>query len=197
MVYGGRHWRGLLNLALLVLLVPFLARQEAASAQGCAGTATVSLVPQASGVSGTVTLGPSTSGTFTVTATISGLLPGQVPTLTIPTTTGSVTATGTAAVLGTPVSINTTLTGTPATSGTLTVTANNPVGGASQTVAQGMLTCGTTGTTGTNACAATGTATLSAQNGTSVTGTVTLGAPSGNSFTVSATLNGLTAGQVP
>ena len=92
MVYGGRCWRSLLTLALLVPLVLFLARPEAAGAQACTGTTTVNLVPQASAVSGTVTLGPSTNGTFTVTATINGLLPGQVPTLTIPTTTGSVTA---------------------------------------------------------------------------------------------------------
>ena len=132
MVYGGRRWRSLLALALLVPLVLVFARPEPASAQGCAGTATASLTPQASAVSGTVTLGPSTNGTFTVTATINGLLPGQVPTVTIPTTTGSVTTTGTGAALNVPVTINTTLTGIPATNGTVTVTANNPVGGASQ-----------------------------------------------------------------
>src|SRR4051794_27270301 len=109
MMHGGRRWRCLLTLALLVPLVLVLGRPEAASAQGCAGTATVTLAPQASAVGGTVTLGPSTNGTFTVTATITGLLPGQVPTLTILTTTGSVTTTGAAAGLGLPFTINSTL----------------------------------------------------------------------------------------
>src|SRR3954451_3252898 len=192
---GGRLWQSLLTLALLAPVILLLARPEAVSAQGCTGTTTVSLVPQGSGVSGTVTLGPSTNGTFTVNATINGLLPGQVPTLTIPTTTGSVTTKGTGAALGIPVTISTTLTGIPATTGTLTVTANNPVGGAVQPVATGTLTC--SGGTGADACVAAGTVTLTAQNGTTVNGTVTLGAPTGNTFTVTATLNGLTAGQVP
>src|SRR5205823_14583403 len=58
---------------------------------------TAALAPQnGTGVSGTVTLSGAANNTFTVTATIVGLLPGSTPTLTIPTTTGTVTTTGSA-----------------------------------------------------------------------------------------------------
>src|SRR5689334_4105255 len=130
---GGRRWRSLLILTALLVPLALLGRPELAGAQGCAGTATVTLTPQGSAVTGTVTLGPSTNGTFTVTATINGLLPGQVPTLTIPTNLGTATATGTPAALNVPETITQTLTGIPTTNGTLIVTANNPLGGVPQT----------------------------------------------------------------
>src|SRR5438874_469916 len=139
MVDGGRRWRILLTLALLVPLVVLFGRPQAARAQGCATTATVTRTPQASAVAGTVAAGATTANTFTVTATLSGLTAGQVPTLIIATTTGTVNTLGTAAA-GAPVTIATTLTGVPLASGLVIVTVNNP--GPGQLVSQGTLACG-------------------------------------------------------
>src|SRR5207248_3125795 len=134
-------------------------------------------------VTGTVTLGAPSGNSFTVSATLNGLTAGQVPTLIIPTTSGTVTTAGSAAVAGTPVTINTSLTGVPLANGLVLVTVNTP--GPGQLVSQGTVTCGTTPVGATT----TSTATLTAQNGSAVSGTVTLSVPTNNTFTVTATLN--------
>src|SRR5947207_289526 len=108
MAYRSKRQHSGLKLTLL-LLVLALVSPAPVSAQACPATSTAILRPQNSGVSGTVTLGAPINNTFTVTATINGLLPGSAPTLTIPTLTGVMTTVGGAAgtaPVGGPVNIN-------------------------------------------------------------------------------------------
>src|SRR5581483_5805603 len=76
--------------------------------------------------------------------TINGLIAGQTPTISIPTTAGVQTVVGPAAgttPVGAPVTVTGTVTGLPLLSSTVTVSVNNPVGGAVNIVAQGPLNC--------------------------------------------------------
>src|SRR5581483_183262 len=153
----GLHAIPLLRLALAVLgsaavlSTPVFASSDllgslsAVLAQApCNTTATATLTPNAgSTISGTVTVTP-TGTTASVTATINGLIAGQTPTISIPTTAGVQTVVGPAAgttPVGAPVTVTGTVTGLPLLSSTVTVSVNNPVGGAVNIVAQGPLNC--------------------------------------------------------
>jgi hypothetical protein len=111
----------------------------------CGPSFNAPLVPIGPGpVNGNVSL-LSTGNTSAVNATVFGLLPGQVPTFNIQTTTGAQTVVGTAAgtsPVGAPVTVTGTVNGSGLPGGTITVTVNNPVGGGTQAVAQGRLNCG-------------------------------------------------------
>jgi hypothetical protein len=115
------------------------------STQGaCGPAASARLAPVGVGtVNGTVNL-LVTGTTTAVNATLNGLLPGQVPTLGIQTTVGLQQIVGPAAgtaPVGAPVTLNGTVNGVPVPGSIVTVTANNPLGGGVQVVAQGPLLC--------------------------------------------------------
>jgi hypothetical protein len=87
---------------------------------------------------------PGTFGTGQVNAIVNGLLPGQVPVLSIQTSSGTQTITGIAAGTGPGIGtaiINGTISGTVSQGALITLSANNPVGGASTTLASGTVTC--------------------------------------------------------
>jgi hypothetical protein len=87
---------------------------------------------------------PSTFGTGQVNAIVNGLLPGQVPVLSIQTSAGTQTITGIAAGTGPGIGtaiINGTISGQVSQGALITLSANNPVGGASTTLASGTVTC--------------------------------------------------------
>jgi len=89
-------------------------------------------------VSGQITLTLSSSGVYTVSGSLIGLLPGQTATITIPGATGTVTTSAPIAP-GAPATVSGSVSGTPTVGGLVTVSLTSPATG---TVAQGPLTCG-------------------------------------------------------
>ena len=164
-----------------------------AACRGLGATATL-LAVGGSAVAGTITI----SATSTGSGTLTGLLVGQTPRLTVATSAPAGTESlvgGTVGVPGVPSVITGTLVGIPTAGGLVTVTASNPVGGASQVVAQGTLQCGTSPTAVVGpACTVAGFAGLVPVGGTAVSGPVNV-TSIGSTFTVVGTLSGLLPGQ--